>query len=159
MSAARTTGALVLLLALLTACDGETSAAPPAAPSPASTTPGATAAPTSSLGTPPPTGPDVSVQLDRTDVAVATRSGKGPDPNSFKIKAAPKYTLYIRCAGGGALQVHSIGTGTMISTPCDQVRSRHQVITDAAEETLTISAPANATWTVVVASPKSISTG
>lgn len=159
MSAARTTGALVLLLALLTACDGETSASPPAAPSPASTTPGATAAPTSSFGTPPPAGPDVSVQLDAADVAVATRSGKGPDPNSFKVKAAPKYTLYIRCAGDGALQVHSIGTGTTIFTPCDQVRSRHQVVTDAAEETLSISAPAAATWTVVVASPKSISTG
>ncbi len=155
MSTTRTAAALVLLLPVLTACNGDTSAAPPTSPSPVSGT-ASSPAPSTPPGSPPPS---ISVQLDPADVAVATRSGKGPDGTSLKIKAAPKYTLYIRCVGGGALQVSTIDSGNRIFTPCDQVPSRHQVITDAAEETLTVSAPANATWTLVVASPKSISTG
>jgi hypothetical protein len=159
MSATRTAGALVLLLPLLTACDGDTSAAPPTAPSPTSSAPSSPTATPSSSAPPTTGGPDTSVELDPADVAVATRSGKGPDKTSLKIKAAPKYTLYVRCVGGGVLQINTIDVGNKVSTPCDQVPSRHQVITDAAEETLTVSAPANATWTLVVASPKSISTG
>lgn len=87
------------------------------------------------------------------DHVMVERSGSGRMVQPIFGQFGPRFHLYAKCVGDGALQVVDLISDYRWTVPCDGVPSRNQVVRSERVAKLQVSAEPGAQWQFLVARP------